>query len=828
MTYRHFYDKDAAPVPGKSPVQMRVKGGPASSTVQAGVNAALNAFLAGSRISEAPNLQKTVALPDGTTVRMRSRYGQVIVDVVIPPQIEELEEKEDFYGGIVIRPYCLSNETEFLNAEIGTVTAVDFTLPEVTTKQRPAVPSLRPGDPTTHIVVQIKNDVPLDDNPVARGYVKIFRIKDPLVGLHAEVSSSPTRYLVSAKADFSEFYLCGKKLTRVPAMPVTTYTIARVQSYGFRPAKFAAAARSSGLLFVAVDKKLYGLDAGAVVPAWTLLAEATFSDSLQYANDFGDTVSATTAPSGVVTITCSGSNGAGVRSTFTVHVTPGSPRPTLTGAITLMHDGTVPAVNQDVTYEATLTIEGTNFSNTSMGAAADIAEHTVTRIDERVRGVGAMPLITDRFLGGTFPRYTAVGSSTVENWSCSGTFDGWVDADGMGNELPDYTLTFSYERVVTSLGGAAVTTTTYTWDRVQQWLGSSSSVQAFEEVFPAALVRPASDVDRYFYTRKDLHTGKLAWRRGYQRSCSTTQFPTQTGPSMGETIVEGFPGDPAGTYEPTGTQTATYSAATATYELLRPSGAQLVGFDDLPELFGTVPFWAASFSVTTDGTGINKYGNLPSEGGVSEKYTICSGPNETIQPTPLILQTSPFYWINWTGPVGIHRATFPPYDMFSPAPYPGGASFSHTITFDGSTPTSFDIADYVAYFTPSANGEPGFGTIAPGSTIRVGPGSGPQTPQADSGLYCSPTETGDTGRIGFDDHILYDIRTHGFIAWSLVRTENVEGISWVYNATALIGNDVSVVPLRDVIDEWRNLGTPDSASDLKIVFYEAPAEVSLL
>lgn len=829
MTYRHFYDKDASPIPGKAPIQMRVKGGPAPSTVQAGIDSVLNAFLANARISEASNLQKTVTLPDGTTVRMRSRFGQVIVDVAIPPQGEEVEDKEDFCGGIVIRPYCLTNEVEWLNAAPNTIEAVDFTLPEVTTKQRPAVPTLRPGDPTTHIVVQIRNNVPLDDNPVARGYVKIFRIKDPLVGVHAEVSHSATRYLVSANSDFSEFYLCGKKLTRVPplVLPELTYTLARICAHGFVPHSFKTAEKTSGFLFVAVDKKLYGLDAGVAVPAWTLLATTVFDAPLTRANDFGDTRTTTVDSFGVQTITHSGSNGAGVLSTFTIVITPGTPRPSMSGTISLMHDGTVEAVQQYVSYAATLTIEGTNYTNSSMGAPANIVDHDVTRYDERIRGPGAMPLFPDRFLGGTFPRYTSVGRSDIENWACSGTFDGWVDV-GSGVEQPDYSFGMTYERVTTSLGGVVVTTTNFSWDYAVTW-PTASTVKTFSETYSPGFTKPASDVERYFYTNKDKHTGKLAWRRGIQRSCSFTPFPDQTGPLVGEILPDGFPSDPLEEYEPTGSSTTSYSEATVTYELLRPNGTQIISFASLTEMFGSIPFWAAAYDVVVDGTGGNKYANLASETtSTHQGYTICTGQHEIVQLSPLVLQTTPFHHINWTGPVGIHRATDPPLDLFYPAPYPGGASFSYSITFDDTSPQVYDIADYVAMFAPSMNDDPAWEEYPPGTEIRVGPGSGLQDPQPDSDLFCSPVDTGDYVRISYGNYALYDIRTHGFIAWTLLRTENTEGGLWTYNAVALIGNDVSVVPFRDVLDEWRNLSTPDPASDLKIMFYEAPAEVSLI
>lgn len=812
MTYRHFYDKDASPILGKAPIQMRVKGGPASSTVQAGVNSALNAFLANARISEAPNLQKTVALPDGTTVRMRSRFGQVIVDVAIPPQIEEPEEKEEFYGGIVIRPYCLTNEAEYLPAAPDSVEAVDFTLPEVTTRERPAVPTLRPGDPTTHIVVQIRNNVPLDNNPVARGYVKIFRIKDPLVGAHAEVSNSPTRYLVSAKYDFSEFYLCGKKLVKVPPLPETVHTIARVQSYGFKPQRFVDAAKATGVLFVAINKKLYGLDAGAAEPAWVLLATAIFDDSLNYANDFGDTASKTTAPSGVTSITCSGSNGAGVCSTFTGIITPGSPRPALSGTITLMHDGTVPEVPGARAYSATLTIEGTNTSGTYMSQDVGMSEFTTTRHDEEIVSPGAMALLPDRFLGGTLPQYTANGRSFVQNWSSVGVFDGWA-----GTSFPEFHTTYSYDQVDTRVDGTQIDTVEYTA------AGASSasapySTYTFTHVSPAAIERPPDPVLRFSYRGMDRHTGKMAWRSDVQRSATTSQFPTQT--------ASGNASDPPPV--DVGSRTDSFTEAAFAYELLRTGGEVVIRHEGFLGLFGTTPDWAQAYDVVSGGGGL-MFAPL------DDVLPIAGGLVMSSTPSPPTITTKPFYGVWWMSAVTNYIDSRDGPLVGNPflPPYPGGASFSYTMTFDASSPTAFNLTDYAAYFAPSFvdftgsySGPPEYDILGlePDETIYVDYGA-PSELLADSYLYCPPN---DAGGIFYSNGLLFDIRTRGFLAWTEIATEETDGGDWTRAFQAVLGNDVSVVPFRDVLDEWRNLGTPDTASDLKIMFYEAPAEVSLI
>lgn len=830
MTYRHFYDKDGSPLPGKSPVQVRVKGGPASSTVKAGINAAINAFLAGARISEASNLQKTVALPDGTTVRMHTCFGQVAVEVVIPPQSKELEEEEDFYGGIVIRPYCITNETEVLTSVPGSVTAEIFTLGEVAARGRPAVPTDRPSDPTTHLVVQIKNNVALDDRPVARGLVKIFRIKDPLVGRHAEISLNPKRYLVSAKDDFSEFYLCGKKLTRVPPLPETTYTLARIMAYGFVPTDFKNAAKAPGALFVAVNKKLYGLDAGAASPTWALLATASFTPDLQYANDFGGTPTVTVAPGGAVTLVCSGSNGAGVCSTFTGVITPGSPRPVLSGAITLMHDGTVPGVPQTVTYVASLAISGSNVPGSYSGAPNEYYEMALTRNDTRTVSAGVMPLLPDRFLGGSLPRYTANGSSTVEDWSVTGTFDAWVASGTPGVPFAEYHWTSSYDRTRTTLSGTQIDLTAYTWD-FDIFFGGGSNVDTFSYTPPGAITKPPDQVQRFDYTATDKHTGKLAWRRDMQRSVSITPFPTQT--AGGTTNRGGFPGrETVGTPATnSGSQTNEYSALDHAYELLRTSGTALVRYVGMPALFGTTPTWAQAYDDVI--TGGLKWAPLDGVASVAGS-TVAT----IFGTTPPEAHVDPYYAMRFQSPVGVYSFSFTGPTTGAPfePPYPGGSTFSYTLPFDGSTPRVLNLTDYAALFAPSLvdftgsyGGPPEFDSLNLDADTMIHISTSDGTSLApDSAAYCSPLDTGDLSKIEYDDRILFDIRSNGYIAWSVLSTEMVSGGAWSRSFTAVLGNDVSQVLLKDVIDEWRNLGTPDVSSDSKMRFYESPAEVSLL
>lgn len=828
MTFQHFYGSNADPLTGKTPIQVRVKNGPMSAPTQSGVNGVLNAFLKTVRLSPAPNHQKTVTLPDGTTVRMRSKFDQVTVDVVVPQRVNETEEKEPFFGGIVISPYTITNEAEYLPAAPNTVEEVKSPLSEMVFGARPTVPTSRPSDPMTHLVVQIANNVPLNDSPVARGFIKIFRIKDPLLGPHVEVSSSPVRYLVSAKDDFSEFYLCGKKLRRVPPLPETLYTIARICARGFVPSSFEQAAAASGFLFVAVDKKLYGINTGTPSPAWELLATAVFDDNLLRANDFGDACTIVASPSGGAVLTCAGSNGAGVRSNFTVTMAAGGG---MSGVITLMHDGTVEQVPQAVNYTATLSITGSNNFITSMGLSVALSVQEVTRTDEYTVGPGAMALFPDRFLGGSLPRYSANVTSITMDWLCNGSFDGWYVDPSTAIEYPQFTYNFTFEKVRSTLGGAQVTTTLYDGTLSERPGAPVAPIQNFSHTYPAAVdPLPADQVLRWEYTATDEHTGKMAWRRDAQRTGSRTQFPAQTGPSVGETMVFGFPGTPAGTYYGVGTRTLSFSALAHEYALLRPNGAQLVHYTSIAELFGTTPEWAGAFTEVESLATTDKYAELPSRGGgftIGTPYQIAGGPF-TVSGSPQIIQTEPFYYMFWISPVNISRGGINPIDGLAPYPTSGpGDTYSHVITFDASSPTSFNATDYAAYFFPNYADKPGF-EFAPGSTVFVGPESGTQPATPNSDAFCPPKLSGAYSFIGYADRVLFDLRCNGYIAWSVVHTEMETGGDWARHFVAVIGNDVSQVPLRDVLDEWRNIGTPDPSSDLRYMFYEAPERVSLL
>ena len=106
-----------------------------------------------------------------------------------------------------------------------------------------------------------------------------------------------------------------------------------------------------------------------------------------------------------------------------------------------------------------------------------------------------------------------------------------------------------------------------------------------------------------------------------------------------------------------------------------------------------------------------------------------------------------------------------------------------------------------------------YGLVPPPTTIQIQVPSGPGV-GADA----------DTG--GVAGHLLnnfttvdgagYDIRTGGFIAQSIWTHEHADD-TYVTSLEAFIGNDVSMVPLRAVLDEWRALGGADPATDGKSI-----------
>ena len=463
MNHLDWIDRNGAPITGRAPIQVRVHAPAGVHPDRQLVRGYLNTFLAEVRLSLGRHFRKTYTFANGSKLVAQSIFDQVSADLYL---LGAKPEKPPFYGGILVQLEHVTDEAYWDDMIYGgpyihpttDLTAPDGIrdlIPEMaslgTGLGRPAVPGPRgdveptdenPTPPATDwLIIQIAPDKVIDDNAITTGAVKIFRICEPEFGPVVAYNTEADGYLVSANwsetVPLSEFYICGQRITGVPAITgvagssdVDTRTL-RLYAFALSLPSFEEAADAAGIFIMAEGDNLWAINTLASDVAWTLLATTGASDR----NYYGTTFTETTDPgSGAVTITCSGSNSFGVCSSFVVTITPQpSSPPTIAGTINAMaKGGTSPFVPQSMVFSTTQTVQSNRWESHQIFNAGDwgwalsyTPNANVTQSYEYTAD-DAGPQV-DEFLGGTLP-YTAplhIEIDSEDNITCerAGAFD---------------------------------------------------------------------------------------------------------------------------------------------------------------------------------------------------------------------------------------------------------------------------------------------------------------------------------------------------------------------------------------------------------------------
>ena len=350
MNDTYFTDRDGTPLTGKVPIQLFFEGDGDTGKIRAAANGALAAFLHAVNTSTLQQLNRTVIL--GSTARMRMSYSFGLVRVVITTKKVQEPPAAMFHGGILIQAF----------GDVSPYPTEVRTSGKSTSKVgRPAAPGTAEADETNWLIVWIRGDKPLGLTPIADGNMAIYRIKDPLFGEYVEVSHDPRSFLLSTTATFADFYLCGRKVTNIPPMftPVPgTFDLptVRICTLGLTFDSFVTADAAEGAVIVALAQKLYVLhtrDRTETEPAPWQLLDLSASIAPEDINTFGSTITKVRNPDGSVVVTCSGTNGVGLCSGFVVTFTDTG----ITGSLSLVHNGRIPARAAEETYTRTIRAE---------------------------------------------------------------------------------------------------------------------------------------------------------------------------------------------------------------------------------------------------------------------------------------------------------------------------------------------------------------------------------------------------------------------------------------------------------------------------------------
>jgi hypothetical protein len=286
----YFYDRDGNPIPGKKPTPLHIIGGGKPDPVQmAGIRAAFLQFTTAARLSLAGVSSRTYVIDERCTLLVQQNQDTFRAFATVLPE----DESEVFYGGIALRLNRVTDEAWWDNTG-GNYPAPSILAPLSVANATGASVSGPLGDiagnaPTDALIFQIAQRGDLSNSPVRRELVKIFRIRNPLIGnVYSLNLFEHGKYMLTARAVFASaivsdmnqssrldvgaFYLCGQQIN-VPPLSVAAGStpnelpegdlrrdidlIVRMYSIGFKITSFGKANETAGVIFVAVRGLLY-------------------------------------------------------------------------------------------------------------------------------------------------------------------------------------------------------------------------------------------------------------------------------------------------------------------------------------------------------------------------------------------------------------------------------------------------------------------------------------------------------------------------------------------------------------------------------------------
>jgi len=717
---------------GKIPVQVFVLGDDPTGRGIGEARYHLNQFLTNLRAGTLQQAWFRARLAVGGEVRISHTFGEtrVVVDLSPPPP-----EATTFYGGILLKPTYITNEATFFGSYVTPIEPTTVLVDEVKSAGtedgeggRPAVPGTLTSDETDWLVVQIAKNKPIGDSPITSGTVKIFRIKDPKFGPYVETNDSENTYLLSAAAFASpltpgleKFFLCGKQVLSVPPLSFPTaaaldpgFQFIRIRSFGLQLDSFEEAANAHGIIIVAAKLQLYVLD--TAVGTWQLLDSIASFDNF---NDYGTTF-AEVAVGKITTITCSGSNGAGVCSGFEVVIEEhDGDLPTFTGRLFPMADGSVLAGAPTYAYHRSVACNSTTSSPPISIAMSKFYDPfpTVTTVSwggtnnlktgvTEVHAQGAFaegtPAKTpDKFLGGFFPTYPQISYTFTHDWTntyarVSSGMTFYVGPPGGASEdlfLPKF---WSINKITYTEGGTLnysgcmlgnmvrfATLTAEAFGVTYNVAGhpsipappTNTLVSAGSTYTYAAQPTVLDPTTKFRYIGSDLHTDRMRMRREETRNGTTTYYTIED-KFGGKHVRDGS--SPTAHFGPfrlqaagpddgsTGQVFVTVTPPQLRIELLRRNGELVYSW---PGVLAESPpaFWQ-----TNPNAVINIVSGLTRRGGIT---------NTSFSGTPSRYDSA--------DPIGAYapRLSLPP--VVSDLNHTGGA---------GSSPVAIGFLDYVAWY----------------------------------------------------------------------------------------------------------------------------------
>lgn len=873
-----YYGSDGSPLTGRVPVQTFVHG---DGDREAALNEAeglVQVFAHEVRLSQAAQHRKDAPLSDGGEVHMFYSHGTMVVDVyTVPKKVGG----EPFYGGILVKLNVVADEPQFrldcmkdappadtmTAAERlfrhdlkGVISHAKFSGASDKKPGRPAVPGTEDSDAAEWLILQIAKDIPLDNEPFKNEAIKIYRIANPKFGAvveyggaaqwPAETSAVENLYLMSAEPAYDSlghtalvnFFMCGQRLEDIPPLGAagafTTYlypdnlnlTIS-LYTVGFQPDSFETAFAAGGIVIVALIDKLYALNTaeknGDAPATWKLLhTAAPVASPALYANFFGSAFTETADESGRLTITCAGSNAHGPCSGYTVTITPdpAGGLPVIAGEITLRERPDRAGTAATVTAQKDMSKTHAGYATYTLAEGGYVNyyfpsgdEHSYYQADF----IPGLPYrLFDPYLGGELPRNDPTQSTYRASWvsNFTRTFE-----DSSLNYINHWYRSFS----LTTLNNYAI------W--AEFFDDTSSSVQR-DWTFPTVPPSETNAADKRRRIAGPMY--RTRWR--------SIEFVAVGSPTTPYSTTEDLVFEQPGAWH--------WGAMSVDYKILNPDGSARFDWGNIaakfptthPELFDslTQTYTAQSGVKRTEPFDGGETGNTTSRVYFDGYPPLVEGGSQTWALAP----GEPFDYgkiLVSGGGGGYPRAR----------EYP---SWSYSLTYDPTAPTKTVTPAVIAGIFPASL----YGLSLDLRAWLIGEGNYSVENRAGFplmdvvGVTYRDSLADPTSKLGgvwnggdgypeawmaidpVDDRYIRDPRTGGFVAqmywcadnpenpasWALLNDVNGLGVKWLprtrpVSCEIIVGNDVSTVPLKALLNEWMELGeTVGSFGSLPLVY----------
>ncbi len=888
MNDSYFLDADGAPLGGKIPLQVRFFGGGDYTRIRGPATAALFAFLRNVRTSIAPTHQRIFEFHGGDRVKLFHAYGVTRVDIHVEPEVSE--STDVFRKGIWLRPKYLPNESPFLTNVCTTTqqtAALAALLPyeeiktsgsTATKPGRPALPGTPGGFETSWLVINIAEDKPLGNTPIKDGTVKIWRAVTKNAGRFVECRDTPNTYLLSCDLTTGVFYFGNRLAEKIPVAPMLQIGGAstaimrymKLRSYGLQYQGLAGLGAVQGFVFFVVLTSafptytfgLYGIDTYNEPAAWQLL-DSEILTSLDAINLFGNVFTESIAPNGAVSIVCSGSNGAGVTSGFTVHITPQpGQRPALSGNLTLMGNGYVPATSDISTVYRTVStpsssvietktfVSGAKYSNpppdytNTEPEYADWWTHVITGQTSSTQGgtfAGGTPAKrTDMFLGGYFPTHPPSSASwafSSESTATPGT--GWkaqysyatllanVGVGDFSKQNVDYEALYEQEFSATytwvngytgqTISHAYSSSSDYRDKLVDVW--EQEFIPDFSEAITPTVFDPVFEfvpdpTSRFSYWATDTITATMAVR--FEFSVAARCLSTSLSSSLYQDDMKNM------VFVPSFSNVSgsilkwvniDKDPETATVRVIDPANAAKITINDIFMLLpSSRPTWAQGYS-GIPGTSalapsiVDHRLMLPP---VSKLYGSEYKNAIDQYDTKEYEYAYPAYYLGKYPSMAVSGGSYPAND-YQAVNY----SYSGVPLAVSGTPAEFATAFPESVYGRKSAGETIYSFSPNPITLLY-----PNIVEAFINMPALSPAAGTVSPKGTIEPIqcvMYvDPRTKGYIVSAIIRiNENPVASTWRHAVFSYIGNKFGAIPLQPVLDEWRELGETSPLTDGK-------------